>query len=92
MDGRRNCPGRLYPQPGFAEYVLVYWHICAEDGGTEIMEQNLKTPTKCHMRVFVYAIYITKTEISHPYQSIFLWALSEEEECYNRLPFFPLCV
>lgn len=58
------------------------------------MEQNLKTSTKCHMRVFVYAIYIyiykktPKTQISHPYQNIFLWALSEEEECYNRLPCF----
>lgn len=40
------------------------------------------------MRVFMYATYITKTGISHPYQNVFLWALLEEEECYNRLPFF----
>lgn len=44
------------------------------------------------MRVFVYAIYVRKTEISHPYKNIFLWALTEEEGCYSRLPFFPLCV
>lgn len=57
------------------------------------MEPNINPGTKCHMRVFMYATYITKTGISHPYQNVFLWALLEEEECYNRLPFFSLlCV
>lgn len=52
------------------------------------MEQNLKTQTKSCMRVFVYAMCITKVEISQPCRSIFLWALSEVGECYNRWPFF----
>lgn len=32
------------------------------------MEQNLKTETKSYMRVFVYAMYITKVEISQPWK------------------------
>lgn len=41
----------------------------------------------------MFATYIIKTAIPHPNQNVFLWALSEEEECYKRLPVSPpVCV